>query len=154
VSDRAGDDEVVLVSACLLGQACRYDGRAVDAPRVARAIRGKAVVPICPEAGGGLGIPRPKVELRGGDGEEVLAGRATACVQEDGRDVGRAFLRGAQLAVEAAQRYGARVAILKERSPSCGSKSVWVDGVLRSGQGVTCAALRAAGVRVQSDEEA
>ncbi len=152
-------EEVVLVSACLLGEPCRYDGAAKASPRVLELLRADnprasvAVVPICPEAAGGLGIPRPPVELRGCAGAEVLAGRAQALTKDDSRDVTPAFLQGAAFAVAAAERFGARRAILKERSPSCGSRKVWVDGELREGEGIACAALRAAGVHVQSDEE-
>lgn len=145
--------KVVLVSACLVGQACRYDGRDQSSSRVARALLGKAVVPVCPEAGAGLGIPRPAVQLSGGSGREVLAGRASAKVKDGGRDVTEAFLLGARLAVEAARRFGATVAVLKERSPSCGSNVVWVDGALTPGEGVAAAALREAGLTVLSDDE-
>ena len=64
---------VVLVSACLLGEACRYDGKSKGSSPVMRALEGKEVVPVCPETGSGLGVPRPAVELRGGTGEAVLA---------------------------------------------------------------------------------
>lgn len=144
---------VVLVSACLAGQACRYDGRDAASSRIARALQGKEVVPICPEAGAGLGIPRPAVQLCGGTGADVLGGRATAKVKGSGQDVTSYFTFGARLAVDAARRFGATVAILKERSPSCGSNAVWVDGALQEGEGVTAAALRAAGITVLSDEE-
>ncbi len=152
--DAPQPEEVVLVSACLLGEPCRYDGGSRPSNRVLEALNGKvAVVPICPEAAGGLGIPRPPAELRRGDGAEVLAGRARAIQTTGGREVTRAFLQGAELALEAAKRFGATRAILKERSPSCGSRKVWVDGKLCDGEGITCAALRGAGIHVQSDEE-
>src|SRR5687768_58321 len=80
--DEVRSARVVLVSACLLGEACRYDGCSARAERVLDAIRGKEIVPICPEAGAGLGVPRPAVELRGGDGAAVLNGSATARVRE------------------------------------------------------------------------
>ena len=144
---------VVLVSACLLGERCRYDGRDQKSDHVGRALEGKEVVPICPEAGAGLGIPRPAVMLSRGDGQAVLLGNAFAVVRDSGRNVSDAFTAGAALAVSAAKNFGATVAILKERSPSCGSTHVWIDGVLSEGQGVTAAALRHAGVVVISDEE-
>lgn len=150
---RLAEARVVLVSACLAGQRCRYDAKDAASLRIQRALEGKEVVPICPEAGAGLGIPRPPVELSGGDGGDVLAGRAVAKVKETGREVTSAFRLGAGLAVASARRFGATVAILKERSPSCGSRAIWVDGALRPGEGVTAAALREAGVTVLSDEE-
>ncbi|MDQ3265196.1 MAG: DUF523 domain-containing protein [Myxococcota bacterium] len=144
---------VVMVSACLLGESCRYDGKHQRSEKVLAALAGKAVVPVCPEAAAGLGIPRPAVELRGGDGEQVLAGDARARQRETGGDASAQFVAGAGFAVEAAARFGATVALLKERSPSCGSRQVWIDGQLRPGRGVAAAALETAGIPVVSDEE-
>jgi uncharacterized protein YbbK (DUF523 family) len=144
---------VVLVSACLLGEACRYDGKSKGSSRVMEALHGKEIVPVCPETGAGLGIPRPAVVLSGGTGEAVLAGRARAIEFESGRDRTEAFRRGAELALEAARRFGATVAVLKERSPSCGSQGTHVDGVLVQGRGVTAALLHSEGLTILSDEE-
>ena len=143
----------VLVSACLAGESCRYDGRHAASSTVARALEGKEIVPLCPEAASGLGIPRPPVELSGGSGREVLRGAAQAKVKDTGHDVTAHFVHGARLAVEAAARFGITVAVLKEGSPSCGARAVWVDGALHPGEGVTAAALRQVGVTVLSDEE-
>ena len=74
-------------------------------------------------------------------------------MKANGEDVTRAFFAGAEWACEAARTHGAKVAVLKERSPSCGARQVWVDGALVQGEGITCAALRNAGVTVLSDEE-
>ncbi|WP_257455947.1 DUF523 domain-containing protein [Archangium lipolyticum] len=144
---------VVLVSACLLGEACRYDGKSKGSDKVMRALEGKEVVPVCPETGAGLGIPRPAVELKGGAGAEVLAGRARAAEVESGVDRTEAFRRGAELALAAARRFGAEVALLKERSPSCGTQGTHVDGVVVRGQGVTAALLSRSGLTVLSDED-
>jgi uncharacterized protein YbbK (DUF523 family) len=144
---------VVLVSACLLGEACRYDGKSKGSSPVMRALEGKEVVPVCPETGAGLGIPRPAVELKGGAGAEVLAGRARAAEVESGKDRTEAFRLGAELALAAARRFGVRVAVLKERSPSCGTQGTHVDGKVVRGQGVTAALLSQAGLIVVSDEE-
>ncbi|WNG38475.1 DUF523 domain-containing protein [Archangium minus] len=144
---------VVLVSACLLGEACRYDGKSKGSDKVMRALEGKEVVPVCPETGAGLGIPRPAVELKGGAGAEVLAGRARAAEVESGKDQTEAFRRGAELALAAARRFGVKVALLKERSPSCGTQGTHVDGVVVKGQGVTAALLSQSGLTVLSDEE-
>ena len=145
--------QVVLVSACLLGEACRYDGKSKGSDRVMRALEGKEVVPVCPETGAGLGIPRPAVELRGGTGEAVLAGRAQAVVAATGEDRTAEFRYGAELALEAVQRFGGKVAVLKERSPSCGSQGTHVNGQVVRGRGVTAALLHSAGVIILSDEE-
>lgn len=144
---------VVLVSACLIGERCRYDAKDKLSDPVLKALEGKEVVPVCPEAGAGLGIPRPPVQLSRGSGRDVLLGNALALVKESGKNVSDAFVTGASLAVAAARRFGATVAILKEQSPSCGSARVWIDGQLSEGEGVTASALRSSGAIVLSDEE-
>ncbi|WP_244224462.1 DUF523 domain-containing protein [Corallococcus sicarius] len=147
------DAPVVLVSACLLGEACRYDGRSQRSERVLAALEGKAVVPICPEAGAGMGIPRPPVDLAGGTGVDVWAGRARALTRDTREDRTAAFQEGARMALDAARRFEVPVALLKEKSPSCGSQRVYDTGVLRPGEGITTALLRADGRTVVSDED-
>lgn len=143
----------VLVSACLLGEACRYDGRSQRSERVLAALEGKAVVPVCPEVGSGLPVPRPPVDLCGGSGVDVWAGQARALEREARVDRTEDFKRGAQLALEAARNFGAAVALLKEKSPSCGSQRVYESGTLRPGEGITTALLRSEGLTVVSDED-
>ncbi|WP_255442170.1 DUF523 domain-containing protein [Corallococcus sp. Z5C101001] len=143
----------VLVSACLLGEACRYDGRSQRSERVLAALDGKAVIPICPEAAAGMGIPRPPVDLSGGTGVDVWAGRARALTRETREDRTAAFQEGAHLALEAARRFDVTVALLKEKSPSCGSQRIYESGVLRPGEGITTALLRSDGRTVVSDED-
>jgi uncharacterized protein YbbK (DUF523 family) len=141
----------IVVSACLLGERVRYDGASKPNPKVAAALAGAEVVPICPEVMGGLPVPRPAVCLYGGDGAAVLAGHATCRELERGIDRTEAFRRGAAAALAAAE--GATHAILKERSPSCGCQQTWVDGAVVPGRGVAAAALMAAGLVVRSDEQ-
>ena len=142
----------ILISACLLGEPVRYDGggKLVRDDRLEAWQREGRLVPFCPEVAGGLGTPRPPAELVGGSGGDVLAGRATVRTAA-GDDVGAAFRRGAALALALAQRAGIRIAILKARSPSCGSDGIY-DGShqrrLVPGVGVAAAALQQAGVRV------
>jgi uncharacterized protein YbbK (DUF523 family) len=110
---------------------------------------------VCPEVDGGLGTPRPPAEILGGDGGDVLAGRARV-ITADGRDVTAAYLSGARRALETARRVGAERAILKSRSPSCGSDSIYdgsFAGRTRAGEGVTAALLRANGIQVSTEEE-
>jgi uncharacterized protein YbbK (DUF523 family) len=150
------DVPVILVSACLLGTRCNHEGRASLRPQIVGLGDSARLVPICPEVVGGLTTPRPAAEIVGGDGTDVLAGAASVRTV-DGDDVTAAYLRGADAAVELARGVGATRAILKARSPSCGSVQVY-DGSFsrarRVGSGVTAAALRAAGVTVESDEDA
>lgn len=141
----------IVVSACLLGERVRYDGGTRPNPRVAAAVAGMDVIAICPEVSGGLPVPRPGVELRGGDGDAVLAGRARCAEELSGVDRTAAFLAGARAAVAASS--GATRAILKERSPSCGCRATHIDGKVAPGRGVAAAALHAAGLEIISDEE-
>jgi uncharacterized protein YbbK (DUF523 family) len=154
VSDAAGRP-VILVSACLLGTCCNHEGRGSPRPRVQRMSEGARLVAICPEVVGGLGTPRDAAEIVGGDGAAVLDGTARVMTAA-GADVSAAYQRGAAAAVDLARAVGATTAVLKARSPSCGSGAVY-DGsftrTLQAGAGVTAAALRAAGIDVVSDED-
>jgi len=145
----------VLVSACLAGRECRYDGTGALAQAVAGLIAEGRAVLVCPEVDGGLGTPRPAAEIVGGDGSDVLAGRARV-VTAEGIDVTEQYLKGAERTLTAARRAGATTAILKSRSPSCGRGHVY-DGTfskrLQVGDGVTAALLKAEGIEVLSDEE-
>ena len=148
--------ERILVSACLLGQPVRYDGtgrRSDDALLALWRDQGR-LVPICPEVRGGLPVPRPAAEISGGFGEDVLDGRAQV-LTHDGTDVTRHFLLGARHALEQARSYAARIAILKEGSPSCGSLRVF-DGTFEGrkvpGEGVTAALLERHGIAVFGED--
>ena len=114
---------------------------------------GRAVL-VCPEVDGGLGTPRPPAEIVGGDGNDVLDARARV-VTVDGDDVTDAYIEGARAALEAARASGAGAAILKARSPSCGSDGVY-DGTftrtLVDGEGVTAALLRREGLEMTTEE--
>ena len=145
----------VLVSACLLGEKVRYNG--ADAASGSRILKDwlaeDRVVPFCPEVAGGLGVPRPAAEIRGEGGASVLDGTGQV-VTRSGETVTDAFLRGAGLALEAAVTSGARVAILKEGSPSCGTGFVYdgsFSGRRKAGRGVTAALLERHGIRVFSE---
>lgn len=149
-SDKSDPDSgPILVSACLLGVRCRYDGRSSDQPGLAEELQGRRIVAICPEELGGLGTPRPAADLRGGDGQAVLDGAARV-VTHEGEDVTAAFVAGAEEAVATALREGANEAVLKQGSPSCGSGSVHLHGALSVGDGVTAAALKRLGITVRS----
>lgn len=165
MTDTAGDNPRtrarVLVSRCLLGEPVRYDGEAnpVEDSILDRWRREGRVVPVCPEVMGGLQTPRPPAEIESGegvDGADVLAGEARV-LTESGEDVTDAFLTGARRALIEALESEARVAVLKEGSPSCGSGRMYdgtFDGQVRDGgRGVTAALLEAYDVAVYSEEE-
>ncbi|RSN50949.1 MULTISPECIES: DUF523 domain-containing protein [Actinomadura] len=149
--------ERILVSSCLAGRPVRYDGAAkpVDDGLFARWRAEGRLVPCCPEVSGGLAVPRPPAEIVGGDGRAVLDGTA-AVRTAAGEDVTDAFLRGARHALDTARRAGARVAVLKEGSPSCGSDRIYdgtFTGAATPGEGVTTALLERAGVRVFGEDD-
>jgi uncharacterized protein YbbK (DUF523 family) len=135
----------LLVSACLLGVACNHEAGHSRRPKVEALAATHRLIPVCPEVCGGLSTPRPAAE-RCGD----------RVVSVEGADVTAEYERGAQAAVDLAHATGARRAVLKARSPSCGSAEIY-DGsfsrTLRSGEGVAATALRAAGIEVVSEDD-
>lgn len=143
-----------IISACLAGVGCRYDGDARSNARVEELVRSGLALPICPEQLGGLPTPRPPAEIHGGDGYDVLAGKARV-INDRGEDVTLAYIRGAREALHLARLVGATEAILKGRSPSCGRDLIY-DGTfqrrLRCGWGVTAACLENAGIRVLNED--
>ena len=146
-ADPAAPSQPVLVSACLLGRTCRYDGRhnRDGALEVELAREGLRAVPFCPEEAGGLGTPRPAAWIESDGAQAVLDGTARV-LDENGRDVSAGFLAGAQGALEACRGQRIARAFLKERSPSCGVAATHVAGELRAGPGVTAALLARAGI--------
>ncbi len=141
----------ILVSACLAGLPCRYDAQSKSNSEVMALVAAGLAIPICPEQLGGLPTPRPAAEIVGGDGHAVLTGKARV-VNSAGEDVSQQFLWGAQAVAELAQRAGVKMAILQDRSPSCGCTQLYdgtFSGQLLSGQGVTAARLQQLGVLVR-----
>jgi uncharacterized protein YbbK (DUF523 family) len=143
----------VLVSACLLGRVCRYDGRHNRDQVLERelATEGLEPVPFCPEEAGGLGTPRPAAWIEERGAAAVIDGRARV-VAEDGRDVTAGFVEGARQALETCRREELTRADLKERSPSCGSCQTHVAGRLVAGRGVTAELLARHGIEVRGVE--
>lgn len=148
----------ILISACLLGQKVRYDGEGKFVPhaKLQEWVQNNRIVSVCPECAGGLPVPRLPSEIQSGStAKRVFQGNACV-VTKDGVDVTEPFLKGAFATLELAQRHGIKVAILKERSPSCGSTFVY-DGTFQGqailGMGVTTALLRENGIRVFSENE-
>ena len=135
----------LLVSACLLGCPCRYDGASKPCPAVLALAERHELVPVCPEQLGGLPTPRPPAERR----EDRV-------VTQSG-DVTEQYRRGAAEAVRLARLLRCDGAVLKEKSPSCGRGAIY-DGTftrtLTAGDGVTAEALLAAGIPVYGESEA
>ena len=136
-----------IVSACLLGFKCRYDGKNSRRNGFADKFVQGCVVPVCPEQLGGLGTPRARITLVSGSGERVLSGGATAR-DAGGRDVTEAMKKGAAETLEVARVYGAKRAWLKQKSPSCGRGLTYIDDVLVEGSGVTAALLAQFGIEI------
>ena len=141
-----------MVSACLVGHKCRYDGGSKpNAQVLALYARGEAVA-FCPECLGGLTVPREPSEIEPGfSGVDVLNGKARV-LTAGGLDVTEAFLAGAENALRMCVEIGAKLAILKSHSPSCGCDAIYdgtFSGVLSGGDGVTAALLKRHGIAVQ-----
>lgn len=150
--------ESVLVSACLLGEAVRYNGGDMrcDDGILQRWLREGRVISVCPEVAGGLPVPRPRAEIaNGADGMRVLAGNARA-IDSNGRDVTAFLVRGAAQALERARAMRIRVAVLKEGSPSCGTGYTFNGSFSDTrvpNRGVTAARLQQAGIHVFSEAQ-
>lgn len=137
------EKEPLLISACLMGTACRYDGKRQPLPQLARLMDRYHLIPVCPEQLGGLSTPRTPAERLG---DRVLTA--------EGRDVTAAYAAGAEEALRLAKLYGCRKALLKERSPSCGHGRIY-DGsfsrTLTDGSGVTAQLLTENGIQVYGE---
>ncbi|MGB8215372.1 MAG: DUF523 domain-containing protein [Anaerolineales bacterium] len=136
---------MIIVSGCLAGLECRYNGKSKPNEMVIRLVAEGKAIPVCPEQLGGLPTPRLPAEIQG---NKVIA--------KDGLDVTDKFNRGAQEALKLAKLAGAKTAILKAKSPSCGSNKVYdgsFDGTLVPGDGVFAALCKANGMDVKTEEE-
>jgi len=133
----------ILVSACLLGRRCRYDGGDNFSEAVSNFCRGHEIVPLCPEIASGAGCPRPPVEIRDG-----------RVVTEDGKDRTEMYRAGVMKVLSEAE--GAELAILKARSPTCGVREIY-DGTFShrrvKGRGLLAAALAEKGVPLLDEED-
>lgn len=152
----------ILISACLMGEAVRYDGKdkRLEHPRLTQWQREKRIVPICPECAGGLATPRNPAEIMGHDpqsasGLMVLHHNAQV-IDTEGNDLSNAFVAGARHALALAKKWHIKLAVLKENSPSCGSQRIYdgsFSGQTRAGSGVTAALLVSAGLHVFNEHQ-
>lgn len=146
---------MMIVSACLAGCKCRYDGGHQADPRILELVEKGLAIPVCPEQMGGLSTPRSPCEIPDGTGADVIQGKARV-LTKDGRDVTEQFVQGAQETLRICHLAGATKAILKANSPSCGSGMIYdgtFSGRKKEGDGVTAALLRENGIQVLSEEE-
>jgi uncharacterized protein YbbK (DUF523 family) len=140
-------DFPLMVSGCLLGIGCRYDGGTCTSPGLIRFASSTNLIPICPEQLGGLSTPRPSAIIAGGDGDDVLFGCAHV-VNKEGEDVTDAYKKGAEESLRLARLMGAGIALLRESSPSCGLSTPYCESKTGFGRGVTAALFLSSGIRV------
>ena len=136
-----------IVSGCLLGIGCRYDGGTCASPGLIRVASSANLIPVCPEQLGGLSTPRPSASIAGGDGDDVLSGCARV-FNKEGEDVTDAYKKGAEEVLRLARLLGSGIALLRENSPSCGLSTPYCEGKTGFGRGVTAALLFSSGIRV------
>ena len=135
----------ILVSACMLGTACRYDGRSVPKDEVISLGEKYILIPFCPEIYGGL--PTPRVP------SEFINDRV---VMKNGNDVTENYLKGANEALRICNQLGIKIAVLKEKSPSCGKGKIYdgtFSGTLTDGDGMTVRVLQENGIKVFGESE-
>lgn len=144
-----------LISACLFGVNCKYNGKSNDNPELRKQLQDEEILLICPEQLGGLPAPRLPSEIVNGNGRDVLLGKAMV-LSRSGQDLSEHFIKGAKIVLNIAQEQDPDLVILKSRSPSCGVGWIY-DGSfaagLRPGNGVAAELLSQAGFRVISDED-
>lgn len=140
-----------IVSACLIGLETRYDGSHQRSEHVVEEIRKGYFIPLCPEQLGGLPTPREPAFIKGGDGLQVLKGRARV-INKGGIDVTEQFLKGAYEVLKMANAFGARVCLLKDGSPSCGVHMTYGEQGKMPGCGVLTAILMEEGFKVVAIE--
>ena len=135
----------ILVSACLLGVGCRYDGQSNQLPQLEQLMKKHTCIPVCPEIFGGLPTPRVPAERQG-----------NKVITQDGQDVTENFIRGTAEVLRLADLYHCKAALLKERSPSCGSGQIY-DGAftktLVEGDGLTAQMLKKKGISVYGESQ-
>ena len=145
-----------LVSACLLGIKCAWDGKdRYKNKKVIELLKNEILIPVCPEQLGGLGTPRVFQEIQKGTGADVLDGKSKV-KNKVGEDVTRQFIRGAKQALKIAKQYGIKEFIAKSKSPSCGCGLIYdgsFSGKLIKGDGVTTALFKRNGIKAITEDD-
>lgn len=146
---------MILISACLAGLNVRYNGTNSLDEKIQKLVLENKAVTVCPELMGGFSTPREPAEIVGGNGHDVLDGKARV-VERSGRDVTELYLKGANATLQKAREIGATKVVLKEYSPSCGSAMIYngeFNGTKLVGVGVTTALLQRHEIEVVSEEQ-
>ncbi|TZE82278.1 DUF523 domain-containing protein [Calorimonas adulescens] len=142
-------NERILVSACLAGFNCRYDGKNCLNEKILKLVMEGMAIPVCPEQLGGLKTPRNPAEVCINDGK-------TRVFDIAGNDVTEEFNKGARETLKLAMLYGVKKAVLKSKSPSCGSGEIYsgkFDGELIDGDGITARLLKYNGIEVIREDD-
>lgn len=146
-------DDVLIVSACLLGINCKYSGSNNLNEKVKELCSKMNVIPICPEQLGGMATPRKPAEIKAGSGKEVLDGKARV-FDKDGIDVTEYYISGAKEALKIVKMFNAKKAILRANSPSCGCGTIY-DGTFTgkkiNGNGVTAELFKKNGIEAVNE---
>jgi len=144
-----------ILSACLIGKACFYDGSSRSVPEIKELFDSGMAIALCPEELAGFKVPRPPIEIFSGTGEDVLR-RKAYIFNKEGKGVTINIIKGSKEFLRITQDSGVKEAVLKAKSPCCGKGSIY-DGTfsnkLRKGNGVTADLLLKNGIKVVSDEE-
>ncbi|SSS79614.1 purine-nucleoside phosphorylase [Acinetobacter baumannii] len=146
---------MLLISACLIGEPVRYDGRSCLHTTLKKLFLNKKAHALCPELLGGFTTPRLPAEIVGGTGQDVLDGKAKI-LDSSGLDVTELYLKGAYRTLDIARQIQATCVVLKENSPSCGSQKIYngtFQGEKITGVGITTALLQRHGFEVISENE-
>lgn len=145
---------MIVVSACIAGVACRYDGTSRLNENILNLVAQRKAIPLCPEMLGGRKVPREPVEIVNGDGEDVLDGKAYV-KDKNGNDVTEEILAGIKEFILTIERLNVKMVILKTKSPTCGYGKIF-DGtfsnILKDGNGVLAAALKRKGITIYTEE--
>ena len=141
--------EKVLVSSCLIGNNCKYNGKNNRNEKIIEFLKDKEVILVCPEVMGGLSTPRLKSEI-------LVNNETLKVINEEGNDVTSNFTKGADIALKRALANNVKLAILKEKSPSCGVKQIYngeFNGTKVDGSGVFTRLLIENGIKVLSEDD-
>ena len=146
----------ILVSACLLGYCVRYKGDSCPQEMLLQPDIRQYLLPFCPECAGGLPTPRPPAEIQGKGGGQGVWQQTAKVINNEGRDVTAEYQKGALLCLQTMQKKHLTCAILKQRSPSCGTQEIYdgsFSGAKQTGRGVAASLLAQHGIALYSEEE-
>jgi len=148
-------EKFIGVSACLVGENCRYDGGNCMNKKVLDFLKNKNLIIICPEILGGLPVPRVPSEIKGGSGKDVLKGKGKV-INREGEDMTEYFIKGAEITLEILKLNKVDFVILKQLSPSCGKGKIYNGSFTNriiEGNGVTTQLLLENGISIITEED-